>query len=266
MKLGKRTLAIGALLIAFAAVMATQYATVRAQTTAIITGLYPGIELMAHDKNITDGGWLLRRTGNTLNYTLHLGDLSGGQIKIWTAAFAIVNTEQHYKLRITGVRVWGISGGSPSNLPNYMEITLHKNPDLVGVPTNGYSPPSGSHWNTDSNATLYWKGTSIGGSGSYNRINNGWILGPGNGYIKGANPKMYYGNSTGWAKASYDTTNYVYNYTTYNSYNNLPTWGTDNYVWVQIIIDLSQVNDISSSGLQGTHTLYIEFFFEGTAV
>ena len=263
MKLGKRTLAIGALLIAFAAVMATQYATVRAQASIVITGKYPWIEFMAHDKDARDGGWLLRRSSDTTNYTIYIGNLTGGQIKIWTAAFAIVNTEKNYTLRITGVRLWGTGLGS---LLNYINVTLHSNPDAVGVPpakTNAYQPPSESYWTTDSNAMLYWNGSQ----GAVDHSSDGWVLGQGNGYDKN-NDILYYGDATGgWGNAEYDgTTNYVWYYNT--SADNIAVSGTDNFVWVQIVIDLSQISDVTSLGvaLDSPLTINMEFFFEGTAV
>jgi len=273
-KLGKRTLAVGALLIAFAAVMATQYATVRAQASIVITGKYPWIQFMAHDIDARDGGWLLRRNSDTVNYTIYIGNLTGGQIKIWTAAFAIVNTEKNYTLRITGVRLWGSGLGK---LLNYINVTLHSKPDAVGVPpakTNAYQPPSESYWTTDSDAMLYWNGSQ----GAVDHSTDGWVLGQGNGYDKN-NGILYYSytNSTGalqWAKAQYDTTNHVYNYTTYvysdesGSHDNDAVSGTDNFVWVQIVIDLSQISDVSTLGvtLDSPLTINMEFFFEGTAV
>lgn len=273
MKLGKKTLAVGALLIAFAAVMATQYATVRAQGQIVITGKYPWIEFMAHDIDARDGGWLLRRASNTANYTIFIGNLSGGQIKIWTAAFAIVNTEKNYTLRITGVRLWGSGLGS---LLNYVNVTLHSDPDKVGVDSGAgsYVPPSQSFWQTDTNAKLYWNGPQ----GAIDHSSDGWVLGQGNGYDK-TNDILYYSytNSTGalqWASAQYNTANYVYNYTTYvypdesGSHDNIATSGTDNFVWVQIVIDLSQISDVNNLGvtLDTPLTINLEFFFQGTAV
>ena len=258
MKVGKRMLAIGAILVAFAAVMATQYATASVQASINITGKYPWIQFMAHDKDARDGGWLLRRSGDTLNYTIYLANISGGQIKIWTAAFAIVNTEKHYQVYITGVRLWG------SDIVNYMEVTVHSDPDAVGVDTaeNSYEPPANSYWDEDSSALLLWKGTAIGGPGTVDN-QYWWVLGPGNGYDKNKDV-LYYGTSSAWIKAQYDSTYYVFNYTTYNNPDNTAQSTTDNFVWVQIIIDLSDVSDVSA--LAGEQTIYMEFYFQGNEV
>ena len=134
--------------------------------------------------------------------------------------------------------------------------------------------PSQSFWQTDTNAMLYWNGSQ----GAIDHSSDGWVLGQGNGYDK-TNDILYYSytNATGalqWASAQYNTVNHVYNYTTYvysdesGTHDNIATSGTDNFVWVQIVIDLSGISDVSTLGvsLDTPLTINIEFFFQGTAV
>lgn len=258
MEIRKRAVAIGALFIAFAAVMATQYATVRLQGQMVVTGKFPWIQFMAHDKDARDGGWLIRRISNTTNYTIYLANITGGQIKIWTAAFAIVNTENSYRMRVTGVRLFGSNIG---NLLNYIEIVLHREPNKVGVDINkqSYDPPSHAYWQEDYSAKLYWKnGNSI------DRSVDGWVLGRGNGYSSAG--KMYYGTVGSWYEASYDSTYKVFYYN--SGVDNNADDGADNFVWVQIVIDLSQISDVNSLGvaLDQPLTIYIEFFFQGEPI
>ncbi|MFO8109321.1 MAG: hypothetical protein R6U17_02190 [Thermoplasmata archaeon] len=149
--------------------------------------------------------------GNTIK--LNVSDLKPGTTVVIPDAFAIVNAGSSL-LRVTKIDVQGDAEG-------YMRVYLHGNP-------YAHAGDYGLPVNTDSTNITYYNGTS------YDRSEDGWIIGPGFGYN---NTNLLYGNSTHMNTAT-RTAGHIgaeYNLWMYDQLGeNVAVQEQSNFVWVEI--------------------------------
>ena len=220
MQIGKRLLVVGILFLMLGIVIATQYAVTR--TGYVFTVVHPSdanIRFIGSDLS-GDGIRVLRAVNNGTTGTIQvsLGNFSAGCNKTYTAAFCIVN-EESFVVNITHINV--STAGA-----DYLQIWLH------GERKSDVGSDSGDV------AFLWNKGVQVSQSTS-----TAWTLGQGN---NDASDMDGSGASTLW-----DGTSGV----RYSTYNTTAVNGTDDYVWVQISLDLPQ--NPSEDGETGA--LFIHF-------
>ena len=205
MQIGKRLLVVGILFLMLGMVMATQYAVTR--TGYVFAVVHPSdanIRFIGSDLS-GDGIRVLRAVNNGTTGTIQvsLGNFSAGCNKTYTAAFCIVN-EESFVVNITHINV--STAGS-----DYLQIWLH------GERKSDVSSDSGDV------AFLWNKGVQVSQSTS-----TAWTLGQGNNDASNMDGS---GATTLW-----DGTSGV----RWSTYNTTAVNGTDDYVWVQISLDLPQ--------------------------
>jgi len=120
MRVDRRLVLIGVMVVVLSMTMATQYATTQiAYSFSIVHPSNADIRFIGSDNSSDDGIRVLRVDTNTSTnqyLTVELGDWAPGQTKNYTAAFGIVN-EENFSVDITHVN---ISGGI-----TIMDIWLH---------------------------------------------------------------------------------------------------------------------------------------------
>lgn len=205
MRIDRRLMLIGVMLIVLSMTMATQYAVTKVgYSYSIVHPSDADIRFIAYDK-APDDIYLLRvlNNGSTdQDITVPFGNVSASQNKTYTAAFGIVNEEQ-YAVNITHVNVSMDGTGT-----DYMQIWFHGSQNQTAE--------------NDATSVYVWDKGSI--QGGYSASTCVWQLAAGDGdttTINGAS------NSTFWneqAHIQYATLGY----TAVNQ--------TDDYVWVQISI------------------------------
>jgi len=213
---------LGVLLVVLTMTMATQYATTKiGYSYSIVHPSNADIRYIASD-NSSDGVRVLRIDGDnssgSRNVKIVLGNWTENQNKTYTAAFGIVN-EESFAVNITHINV-------STTDSDYMQIWLHGDRDTL---------PS-----ADASSVMIWNKGSTGFSSS----SCAWKLGAGN-----QNPDNMDGASitTGW-----DSTAHVrYSTSDVDAIN-----GTDDYVWVQISIDVP--DGAASGAYSGTIWVHVE--------
>lgn len=217
----KKLLLITVAMVAVSAVVATQYARATLNYTYNINHPSNGFIRFVGGDNATDGIRVLRADATNVTLQLDFGEMTVGINKTYTAAFAIVN-EENFSVNITDIEVTTTSGA------DYLQIWLHGDPTLKAE--------------NDASSVFMWnKGTDVtAGDGT------AWVLGAGN-----SDPSNMDGTNiaTGW-----DTTAQV----RYTESTTVAINGTDDYVWVQISID------VPNSASTGQYTGTITFDFEAT--
>ncbi len=218
----KKLLIVGVAMVAISAVVATQYARAELSYTYNINHPSNGFIRFVGGDNATDGIRVLRADASNTSIQLDFGELTAGINKTYTAAFAIVN-EENFSVNIKDIEVSNISGA------DYLQIWLH------GDPT------------AKAGGVFMWNGTDIGNEDQTPTDTTAWTLATGN-----SDPSDMDGTNiaTGW-----DTTARV----RYTEVTTDATSGTDDYVWVQISIDVP-----SSPDNFNAHTGTITFDFEAT--
>ena len=121
MRLDRRLILIGVMLVVLSMTMATQYAITK--TGYSFTIVHPSnadIRFIGHD-NSSDNIRLLRINGTNASGSMRLelsfGNISAQQNKTYTAAFGIVN-EERFPVTITNISVIGTNAG-------YLDIYIH---------------------------------------------------------------------------------------------------------------------------------------------
>lgn len=217
----KKLLIVGVALVAVSAVAATQYARAELSYTYNINHPSNGFLRFVGGDNATDGMRILRATNGNTTLELDFGEMTAGINKTYTAAFAIVN-EENFSVDITDIEVSTTSGA------DYMQIWLHGDPDAKAE--------------DDTTSVFVWdKGVDVDGDVT------AWTLAAGN-----SNPTNMGGASI---TTSWDSTAQV----RYTEDTTAATNGNDDYVWVQISLDVPSNPDALS-----THTGTITFDFQAS--
>ena len=226
----KGLVAMIAIVIASTAVIATQYATVKINATVIVNHQFSAIQYMASDGSPVGSGKVLTWDGANFAYKLDFGTWMPGSTKLFTATFALVNTES-VPLMVTGIRVTGdVMLG---------EIWLHENmsklsnTNISGV-TPGENP--GTNWHacqdgaTADSTVEYFDGTNPVATIP-------WVLAAGHGYSTGGTILDYTNDGgTGWTSASYTSNVWVYDagLTDATGLTCSSTTSLANFVWVEM--------------------------------
>jgi len=216
----KKVLILGVAIVAISAVVATQYARAELNYTYNINHPSNGFIRFVGGDNATDGIRILRADGTNTTLQIDFGELAAGINKTYTAAFAIVN-EENFSVDIKDIEVSATSG------TDYLQIWLH------GDPT------------AKAGGVFMWDGQNGGDQTPGDAT--AWILGAGN-----SDPSDMDGTNIATA---WDTTAQV----RYTEDTTPATNGTDDYVWVQISIDIPNSPDNFNA-----HTGTITFDFEAT--
>lgn len=223
MKIAKRLMLIGVILIVLSMTMATQYVTTKiSYRYHIVHPSNADVRFIGSD-NSSDDIRILRMTGANTTSSLEVvlgGNYSAGQNKTFTAAFGIVN-EELYAINITHINVT-VSGTGGDNL----QIWLHGNRSFQKE----------SETAAGSAVKVWDKGGSLG-------LSNGsaaWVLAAGDG-----NPSTICDNKNQNGAATkvdtpWDPTAHV-RFST-NDANNSKS-GVADFVWVQISIDIPENAD-----------------------
>ena len=123
MRLDRRLVLLGAILVVLSMTMATQYATLRASYSfAIVHPSEADIRYIGSDNSSADSYRVLRVNVNdsgTQYVTIELGSWMPNSRKNYTAAFGIVN-EEEFSVNITHINVSGTNA-------SYLDIWLHGN-------------------------------------------------------------------------------------------------------------------------------------------
>jgi len=217
----KKLLLIAVAIVAVSTVVATQYARAELSYTYNINHPSNGFIRFVGGDNATDGIRILRADASNVTLELHFGEMSAGINKTYTAAFAIVN-EENFSVDIKDIEVTTTLGN------DYLQIWLHGDPTAKAE--------------NDGTSVFMWnKGTDETPADG-----TAWTLAAGNSdpsNMDGANI------ATGW-----DTTAQV----RYTEDTTAASSGTDDYVWVQISLD------IPSGASTGQYTGTITFDFEAS--
>lgn len=224
MRIDRRLVLIGVMIIVLSMTMATQYATTKiGYEYAIVHPSDSDIRFIASD-NSSDNIRVLRVENNdTALQTLKivLGNISLGVNKTYSAAFGIVN-EEAYNITITHINLSATTGN------DYVQIWLHGDRDARA--------------DNDVTSVFMYDGTN--GDEKFSSASSAWGLYKGNqnpANMDGANIDTLWDATADTRYSTSDT----------NAVNN-----TDDYVWVQISIDVPSTGDIISSysGIIYIHT------------
>jgi len=215
----KKLLIVGVALVAVSAVAATQYARAELSYTYNINHPSNGFIRFVGGDNATDGMRVLRADATNTTLELDFGEMTAGVNKTYTAAFAIVN-EENFSVDITDIEVATTSGA------DYLHIWLHGDPTAAGGGTFMWDGSNGDQTPGDGTA---------------------WTLAAGN-----SNPADMDGTSIA---TTWDSTAEV----RYTEDTTPAADGNDDYVWVQISLDIPSNPD----GLTA-HTGTISFDFQAT--
>lgn len=225
MRLDRRLVLLGIIIIVLSMTMATQYATIKGTYSfAIVHPSNADIRFIGSDNSSGDSMRVLRVVNNNSGsqyVTIDLGSWMPNSQKNYTAAFGIVN-EETQKVNITYVNVSGVNA-------SYLDIWLHGNRS-----TDAWS---------DSGAVR----VVSGGTAVFSDNSNAWVLGAGDANEGTMNLSTL---TTPW-----DETSHV----RYNTNDTLYAINqTSDFVWVQISLNIP-----TTAPLQ-TATGTIEFHFKAS--
>ena len=232
MKINRRWLILGILILVVSMVFATQYAITKVQYEyAIVHPSDAGIRYIGSD-NSTDGVRVLRIIGsNSTNVSLmiSLGNYSANTIVSFSAAFGIVN-EEHFSLNITHINVTSLN-------ETYMQIWLHGNRSANAI----------DNTTDNSSVLMYDNGTIVHPANT-----TAWTLAPGDGdpsnMCSNISDRLNYTIPTSWD----ETTHVRFSENDTNAIS-----GTSDFVWVQVTLNIPESVD---SG--GPHTGVIMIYLE----
>jgi len=217
MKIAKRLLLIGVIIIVLSMTMATQYtSTSISYRFSIVHPSDSDIRFIGSD-NSTDDIRVLRISGGNVTGDMAMelrfgGNIKKKQNKTYTAAFGIVN-EEDFSVNITHINV------STSDANDYIQIWLHGNRDEL--------------IEADGTSVKVWDGPNGGAVGTPGNSSSVWLLGAGN-----HNSRNMCADANQHASAQLDTlwdSNANVRVST-NDVNNSVTAVAD-FVWVQISIN-----------------------------
>ena len=224
MKIDRRLVLIGVMLIVLSMTMATQYAVTKVSYSfAIVHPSNADIRYIGSDNSSDDGNRVLRVLNNASKYlTIELGDFAPNQQKNYSAAFGIVNEEQ-FPINITFVNISGTDA-------TYLDIWLHADRDQ-DFPNDGTAVKVVDDGTAlfDSNSVVWTLGAGDGDTSTMD--NNSGVAGT---------------ISTPWDS----TSNIRYSTSDTNAIN-----GTSDFVWVGITLDIPN----NAAAATPTGTIYIHF-------
>ena len=238
MRLDRRLVLIGVMLIVLSMTMATQYATTQiGYSFSIVHPTDADIRFIASDNSSDDGIRVLRvSTNNTGNQylSIELGDWAPGQEVNYTAAFGIVN-EENFSVSITHINV--------SDDTNYdlLDIWLHhdRDADYTGDTANEQVKV------VDEGSALFSSTSTV------------WSLGAGDGDTTTMSADGDTQLSTPWDPEAYGSNVRA----SMNDANNSDN-STADFVWVGVSLDIpSDAQDVASA----TGTIYIHFKADTTS-
>jgi len=216
MRIDRRLVLIGVMLVVLSMTMATQYATTKVgYTYSIVHPSDSDIRFIGSD-NSSDEIRVLRVDGaNTSSDTdlkLTFGNVSADENKTYTAAFGIVN-EERFAVNITHINV-SVDDGAEAD---YLIIYLHADRDAC--------------CGDDATSVQVWKKGSVG----RDHTACSWQLGPGN-----QNPKNM--NETNLATNWDEEAHVRYSNSNVDAINQ-----SSDFVWVQVSIDVPPDANIDST-------------------
>lgn len=237
MKLNKKLMIIGVLVLVLNMLVATQYAVTKIGYEYYI--VHPSdadIRYIGSDNST--GGRVLRVAGanGTGSLKLTFGNWSAGTNKVYSAAFGIVNEEPF------AVNIMYINISSQNN--TYIKIWLHGDRDANANSTN----------NDPTTILMYENGSIV------NANTIAWTLAPGNNnpnnMCSNVSNRTIYSTNTSW-----DETQHVrYSLNDSNAYSigmmGRTVYNASDFVWVQIAMDIP--NSVDSSGLH-SGTIWVHF-------
>jgi hypothetical protein len=223
MRLDRRLIILGTIIVVLSMSMATQYATTRATYSfAIVHPSESDIRYIASDNSSDDGKRVYRVTNNasgTMFATIELGNWMPNSRKNYTAAFGIVNEEQ-FTVNITHINISGTNA-------SFMSIWLHGDRD--------------ADYTSDGASSVM---VVRDGDALYSASDVVWTLGAGDNDVESMNGGALatpWDDTAGVRYSIDDTTNAVNE--------------TSDFVWVGISIELDQYAATQSA----TGTIYIYF-------
>ncbi len=226
MRIDRRLVLIGVMLIVLSMTMATQYATTKVSYSfAIVHPSNADIRFIASDNSSDDGLRVLRVSNNgsgTQYLTLELGDWAPNQKKNYSAAFGIVN-EENFAVNITYINISGTDA-------SYLDIWLHGDRDA------DYSGDSASSIKVVND-----------GSALYTASDVVWTLAAGD----GTTTTMCADGSTQLNTLWDDSSHIQYSVNDANNSVN----ETSDFVWVGVSLDLPS----DAAAATPTGTIYIHF-------
>jgi len=222
MRIDRRLVLIGVMLIVLSMTMATQYATTRVSFSySIVHPSNADIRFIASDNSSNDALKVLRITDNSTGsrfLTVELGDWFPDTTKNFTAAFGIIN-EEHFAVNITHINMSGNT--------SYIDMWLHGDRDL------DYAGDGAASVKVIDDGTALWTASDIV-----------WTLAAGDGDVDTMDGAAI---TTPWD----DTSGVKYSYSNVNAGNE-----TDDYVWVGISLNVpSNAENVANAG----GTIYIHF-------
>jgi len=227
MRLDRRLVLLGVMLVVLSMTMATQYATTRVTYSfAIVHPSESDIRYIASDNSSDDNKRVLRVNDNgtgTQFVTMELGDWMPNSDKNYTAAFGIVNEEQ-FAVNITYINVSGTND-------SYLTMWLHGDRD--------------ADYGGDGAASVK---VLDDGAALYDADDVVWTLAAGN----GVSTDMSADGSTQLTTPWDSTSSIMYSHNNANNSVN----ETSDFVWVGISL---QLPSDAGSGTTPTGTIYIHF-------
>ena len=227
MRIDRRLTLIGVMLVVLSMTMASQYATTKVTYSfAIAHPSDADIRFIGSDNSSGDNQRVLRVNNNnsgTQYVTLEFGDWMPNSDKNYTAAFGIVN-EETLPVNITYINVSGINS-------SYLDIWLHGDRDVdVSLDAGGSAP-----------VRVVNDGVALFGA-----TDCVWVLGAGDSDPFEMNTSGGDDIETPWD----ETANVRYSEANWDAVN-----GTQDFVWVQISLNIDQYATVQSA----IGTIYIHF-------
>jgi len=223
MRIDRRLVLIGVMLVVLSMTMATQYATTKVTYSfSIVHPSEADIRFIGSDNSSTDNLRCLRISNNATGskfMTLELGDFFPNTEKNYTAAFGIVNEEQ-FPVNITYINISGINS-------SYVDLWVHGDRDADYTADGAASVMA-----VDSGVAQYTANDVI------------WTLAAGDGDTTTINGAA---ENTHWDP----TANIQYSISDTDAVNE-----TDDYVWVGISLNIPED---AGDAAAATGTIFIHF-------
>jgi len=212
MKIDRRLMLLGVMLVVLSMTMATQYATTKVTYSySIVHPSNADIRFIGSDNSSDDNIRCLRVTTNSTGnqyVTLEFGDWPPNSQINYTAAFGIVN-EESYQVNLTHINVSGINA-------SYLDVWIHGDRDVDAV-------------DDGTGIQVINDGTALFGSNA-----NLWVLAAGDGDPDTINAT----DPTPW-----DTEANV----RYSLNNTDAENSTSDFVWVQVNLDITQYASVQDA-------------------